>query len=355
MNYPRGRKVTIVDVARMARVSSGTVSNALSGKRPVAEETRRRILEAIDTLGYQPNLVARGLVNRRTATLGVVAAGLEFYGPSRTLVGIEERANQLGYSLLLNLLHRPDERNVQPVLHDLAARRVDGIIWAVHEVGENRAWLQEEILRDLPPIVFLTMEPRGGILGVNTDNRAAAALATRHLLEQGRSTVGLIAGPQNWWEARERKQGWADALREAGKSPQEMPQVEGDWSPESGRQALLRLLEESPQVEAVFISNDHMALGALATARQLGRRVPDDLAIVGFDNMPESAFFGPPLTTVRQRLRDLGRKAVEVLEQEIQAREGEEEPPVRMTHWLAPELVVRESSGARVVDGEGGS
>ena len=132
------QSVTIIDVARRAQVSAGTVSNMLTGKRPVAEETRLRIMEAIEELGYQPNLLARSLVSRFSNTLGVIAAGLEYYGPSRTLVGIEEKANELGYSLLLDLLHNPEETDVEGALDDLTSRRVDGIIWAVHEVKNNR-------------------------------------------------------------------------------------------------------------------------------------------------------------------------------------------------------------------------
>ncbi|GIV77030.1 MAG: hypothetical protein KatS3mg050_1424 [Litorilinea sp.] len=189
------KRVTIVEVARRARVSAGTVSNALTGKRPVSPATRARILRAIEELGYQPNLLARGLVNRRSGTLGVVVSGLEYYGPSRTLVGIEREANQLGYSLILDLLHTPEADNVEHVLGILTSRRVDGIIWAVHEVGENRAWVSEERLHRLPPIIFLTMGFRPGVAVVTADNRRGACLATRHLLDEGRRRIGLITGP----------------------------------------------------------------------------------------------------------------------------------------------------------------
>jgi LacI family transcriptional regulator len=346
MSYPRGHRVTIIDVAKEANVSAGTVSNALTGKRPVADTTRQRILAVIEELGYQPNLLARGLVNRTSKTLGVVAAGLEYYGPSRTLVGIEEEANVLGYSLLLDLLHRPDAADVKSVLNDLAARRVDGIIWAVHEIGNNRAWLQDEVLLRLPPIVFLTMEARRGVPVINTDNRAGAYMATRHLVEAGRKVIGLITGPLEWWEARERQLGWESCLLEAGLPADRALAARGDWSPPSGEEALTRLLTERPDIDAVFASNDQMALGALRAAERMGRRVPDDLAMVGFDNIPESAFFWPPLTTVRQRLRELGRAAVRELETFIRlhaAGDSYEGPEPRR---LMPELIVRESSGA---------
>ena len=139
MSAQSSHRVTIVDVARAAHVSAGTVSNALTGKRPVAEETRTRILQAIADLRYQPNLLARGLVNQRTQTVGIVAAGLEYYGPSRTLIGIDQEANALGYALLLDLLHSPYESHVDSILNLLSARRVDGIIWAVHEMSDNHS------------------------------------------------------------------------------------------------------------------------------------------------------------------------------------------------------------------------
>jgi LacI family transcriptional regulator len=337
-------RVTVKDVARQANVSPGTVSNVLTGKRPVSQATRQRILLAIEELGYQPDLLARSLVNRRSDTLAVVASGLEYYGPSRTLVGIEQQAEELGYSLLLSLLHRPTECTVGPALEALAARRVDGIIWAVPEIGHNHAWIPYDRLNKLPPIIFLTMEPRPGLAVVTVDNRGGACQVTRHLLEGGRRTIGLIGGPQLWWEARERLAGWQQGLQEAGLEAAPSLQVEGNWSAASGEQGLYRLLDRRPDVDAVLACNDPMALGALRAAQLLGRRIPQDLAVVGFDNIPESAFFWPPLTTVRQRLVELGRIAVQELHKIIEAKQQPDlnlEPPVIM---LTPELVLRDSS-----------
>jgi LacI family transcriptional regulator len=337
--------ITIVDVARRANVSAGTVSNVLTGKRPVAEETRVRILHAIEELGYQPNLLARSLVNRASNTLGVVTSGLEFYGPSRTLVGIEHQANELGYSLLLDLLHHPEDEDVDVVLDDLAARRVDGIIWAVHEVGANRAWLAPARLAALPPIVFLTMETRPDTAIISTDNRRGALLATQHLLDIGRRRIAIITGPLRWWEARERLAGWQWCLHEAGIEPSHALIYEGDWTSISGEQGLRHLLATQPEIDAVFASNDQMALGVLRTAHLQGRCVPEQLAVAGFDNMPEAAFFWPSLTSVRQHLADLGRMAVEELHRAIEARAegGKVTPVVRL---VAPELIVRESSAS---------
>lgn len=344
MAVQNGRRVTIVDVARAANVSAGTVSNALTGKRPVAEATRQRIFKAIKDLGYQPNLLARGLVNRHSQTLGVVASGLEYYGPTRTLVGIDQEANALGYGLLLDLLHSPLEANVEQVLNLMGARRVDGIIWAVHDIGNNHAWVDEDLLDRLPPVVFLTMEPRAGVAVVNTDNARGAELATRHLIEQGRQVIGLISGPLAWWEARERKRSWRQTLEAAGREADESLVVEGNWSASSGETGLHQLLMQRPDVDAVFAANDQMALGVLRAAHRMGRSLPDDLAVVGYDNIPESAFFWPALTTVRQRLVDVGRLAVQTLHGMVEARRnGRPQPPAAL-RTLSPELIVRESS-----------
>ncbi len=339
--------ITIKDVARQAHVSPGTVSNVLTGKRPVSASTRQRVLGVIEELGYQPNLLARSLVNQRSDTLAVVISGLEFYGPSRTLVGIEQQAEELGYSLLLSLLPRPTDSHLGPALAALTARQVDGIVWGVAEVGDNRTWIPYDRLQDLPPIIFLTMAPRPGLSIVDVDNRAGAAMATGHLLEQGRQKIGLISGPHTWWEARERQAGWQECLERNGRETTESLQIQGDWSAASGELALYRLLEQRPDIDAVLACNDPMALGALRAAQRLGRSVPDDLAVVGFDNTPESAFFWPPLTTVRQRLIDLGRTAVQELHKLVEARQDRQNHPAGVL-TLTPELIVRESSQVRV-------
>lgn len=163
--------------------------------------------------------MARSLIHQRSNTLAVVAWGIDYFGPSRTLVGIEQQAHELGYSLFLNLVSQPSDGTHEHVLDILVAYRVDGIIWAVPEVGDNRAWLETARLDQLPPIVFLSMEPRPGLAVVAVDNRSGARQATRHLIEQGRRKIGIITGPLAWWEARERYAGWRDALQEAGLTP----------------------------------------------------------------------------------------------------------------------------------------
>lgn len=335
--------VTLQDVARLAGVSTKTVSRVVNNQGEISAATRQRVQAAIAELNYQPNILARSLVNQRTNTLAVVAWGIDYYGPSRTVVGIENRSDELGYSLFLSLLAQPDEGDIDRILDTLVARRVDGIIWAVPEVGGNRLWIDPVHLDRLPPIVFLSMAAQPGLATVSVDNRAGARQAVQHLIDRGRRRIGLITGPLAWWEARERFAGWQDTLRGAGLDAASSLVVEGDWSAASGARAMRALLEREPGLDAVFVCSDQMAIGALGMAHQCGRGLPQDLAIVGFDNIPEAAFLWPPLSTVYQQLIDVGCIAVQNLHQAIEARR-KGETVIAENVQLTPELLVRASS-----------
>jgi len=330
--------VTIKDVARRAGVSVGTVSNALSGKRPVSEATRQRVLRAVNELGYRPNEVARSLVTHRSHTLGVVAMGFDYFGPSQTVAGIEREARHQDYSVILSVTDY-DSTAAAEVLQRLSDRRVDGIIWAVPEIGDNHAWVENGVPLGLP-IVFTNMARRPNVAAAVVDNFEGGKVATEHLLAQGRRRIGHITGPLSWWEARERRRGWETALRMAGLITQTTWWEEGDWSAMSGREAMERLLARCLQMDAVFVQNDQMALGAIKALRSHGLRVPEDVALVGFDDIPEAAYFEPPLTTIRQDLHELGRIAVQSLLELIEVSEAQQRYIT-----LKPKLVIRESCG----------
>lgn len=337
-------RVTLQDVAALAGVSAKTVSRVVNNQGEIKQATRQRVQAAIDQLGYRPNFLARSLVHRRTNTLAVVAWGIEYFGPSRTVVGIEQQAAELGYSLFLNLLSQPDDSSHKRVLDASIARRVDGIIWAVPEVGSNRSWLRPDQLQHLPPIVFLSMAPQSSLTVVSVNNRNGGGRAAQHLIECGYRKIGIIKGPIAWWEARERFAGWKSTLEQAGLPASQSLAVESDWSAAGGELAMHQLLQQEPQLDAVFASSDQIALGALRAIHESGRRVPDDLAIVGFDNIPESAFFWPPLTTIYQRLIDVGRIAVQRLHQMIETRREQGEPVEVEGIMSEPELIVRAST-----------
>lgn len=343
------KRITIRDVAEEAGVSTQTVSRVLNNRPDVAPDTFQRVQEVIETLGYAPNALARSLAQGRSYTLGVVAYGLDYFGPSRVLTGIEKQAADMGYSILLNLLHEPETVDVDDLLNSLFARQVDGIIWAVPEIGTNRAWAHAESPDVSVPVVFVngsTGQTSLPLVGI--ENRAIGRLATEHLIAGGAQHIGIITGPLNWWEAQQRQQGWREALEAHGLTPEDRLVAVGDWSTKSGEQGLYQLLAQCPDSDAIFASNDQMALGVLYAAHRLGKRVPEDLSVVGVDNISESAHFWPPLTTVRQRLQEAGAQAVQKLDRMIEetrrrsSRKRDTATP--SMSLLQPELIVRESS-----------
>jgi LacI family transcriptional regulator len=262
------RRATIKHVAKAAGVSTQTVSRVINDRPDVSPETRIRIQQIINDLDYQPSALARSLIQQRSYTVGVVTAGLKFIGPSRTLNGMTSKAEELNYALLLEELPRFDTENIKPLLQNLLAYHVDGIVWAVPEVGDNRRWVHE-ILKDVPvPVVFLTMQPRAGMTTVSIDNYSGGVLATQHLLSQGCRKIGHISGPLDWWEARQRKQAWQETMAKAGIKVGDEQVSEGNWSPSSGEAAFEQLLQSYPEMEAVFVANDQMALSVLQMANR---------------------------------------------------------------------------------------
>lgn len=336
--------VTLKDVARRAGVSPKTVSRVVNQQGEISPQTRSRVQTAIQELGYRPNILARNLVNQRSNTIAIVASGIEYFGPMRTVLGIEQQTNAFGYSLSLNLVHDPANPNAPRILDELIARRVDGIIWAVPEIGNNRTWLQNSWPTHFPPIVYLSMATHPNLPILAVDNRHGARLATRHLIERGRRRIGCITGPLSWWEARERLAGWRETLTEADLNADAALVSEGNWTPASGENAMRALLALDPIPDAIFCSNDQMALGALGELHRTGLRAPDDIAIVGFDNIPESEFFLPPLTTIHQPLIELGRAAVQELHAHIEEQRTTNEQRKPETALLEPTLVTRNSS-----------
>jgi LacI family transcriptional regulator len=337
------RKVTIKDVAQAAGVSTQTVSRVINARPDVSPDTRARVQKVVDDLGYSPNVIARSLSRGRTNTFGVVGFGLSYFGPSNVLQGIEQKSNELGFSLLLSLLDDFDANLIDGILNNLLSRQVDGIIWAVPGndklVGELSGRFNETSI----PVVYLNKCKSQDEVVVALDNRKGGELATQHLLEQGYHRIGIITGPTDWWEAQEREKGWREAMNKAGLNNLQELEVNGDWTAASGENELHNLIKKSPDIDAVFACNDQMALGALKAARQLEINVPEDLGIVGFDDIPEAAYFYPSLTTIRQNAIALGSLAVDQMCKIINAREQEEEFEMQV-NLIHPRLIVRSSS-----------
>ena len=337
------KRITIKDVAQAAGVSTQTVSRVMNKFSYVSEETRQRVEAVVEQLGYRPSTLARSLIQQRSYTLGVVTFGLKYIGPSRTLNGVADKADELGYMLLMKELDNFDINSIDDVIDSLLARQVDGIIWVAPEIGNNHSWLDERLEKIPVPVLFLAMEPREGISSVATDNYQGAILAVQHLLECGRTKIGHISGPLTWWEADERKRGWRDTLTKAGLDASDQHCKEGNWSSASGEQAFIQLLEVYPDLDAVFVGNDQMALGVLREAHRKGIKIPEQLAVIGFDNLPESAYFYPSLTTISQDLQMLGEQSVQYVVEMIQARQGNQSV-IAQSRFIQPTLIVREST-----------
>lgn len=341
------KRVTINEVANEAGVSIKTVSRVINNRPDVAPSTRKRVLEVIDRLNFQPSKLARGLSQGRSRTIGVVSYGLKYFGPASTLAGVEEESHKLGYTVIWEMLRDSEKNNVNRLLQDMAAQHVDGIFWAAPEIVYDREWILQA-LSELPfPIVINITENPHFCSAVTNKNETGGLIATQHLIDQGFKNIGLITGPLDWRESRLRRRGWQTALEKAGYPIDEEIVYEGDWTADSGSQGLRCLFNKQRQLDAIFVSNDQMALGALWAADQMGLQVPEDVAIVGYDNIPESAYFQPSLTTVHQETFEMGRRAVRELDRLIEANWGEEEVKPQSIEF-EPRLIVRESTGVNI-------
>ncbi|NUR91700.1 MAG: LacI family DNA-binding transcriptional regulator [Nonomuraea sp.] len=301
------------DVAKLAGVSHQTVSRVLNDHPNVRDDTRTRVLQAIDQLGYRRNLVARALVTNRSRTLGVVSFDTTLYGPASTIYGIEQAARTAGYFVSIVSLKSIDSSSVRDAIGYLMEQGVDGVVVVAPQRSAAAA------LESLPagmPAVAVEGTHRADVSVVCIDQIEGARLATRHLLDLGHETVHHVSGPADWLEADGRIEGWRSVLEAAGREvPEALP---GDWSPRAGYAAGKRLAKMRG-VSAVFVANDQMALGALRAFTEEGVRVPEQISLVGFDDIPESEFFSPPLTTVRQDFDVVGRHSIEVLLRQIDA------------------------------------
>ncbi|GLU46338.1 LacI family transcriptional regulator [Nocardiopsis ansamitocini] len=311
----------MADVARLAGVSHQTVSRVLNSHPNVKPATRTRVLVAIEELGYRRNSSARALVTRRTSVIGVVAFDLTLYGPARTLAGIEQAARAQGYFLSMVGLQGVTREAMREAMDYLAQQSAEGCI----VIAPQRIVVDALAELAFPlPVVAVEGGEAPGLPVVCVDQRGGARDVVRHLLAQGRHrTVHHLAGPLGWLEAEGRVLGWRQALEEAGRPVPEP--VYGDWSSRSGY-TLGAQLAADPDVSALFVANDQMALGVLRALAEAGRRVPEDVSVAGFDDIPEAEFFTPPLTTVFQDFAEVGRRSINLLLDRIEAPRSTEPP-----------------------------
>jgi LacI family transcriptional regulator len=334
----RQRYVSIKEVAARAGVSFQTASKVLNGGDVrVSADTAERILAAAAELGYRPNTIARSLVQRASATIGLVASDATDMAVTLASVAAEQAARRHGHSVLVGHLAAGGADGAA-IVRTLIERRVDGIIAAAPEVEEDTE--VADLLRRYVPSVSLQAVPGGGVPLVGSNHRETGLLATTHLTGLGHTSIGTVTGLFRRRVTRSRLHGYEDALRAAGLEPSEDLVTEGDWTPQGAAAATRLLLERIPEITAIFVHSDMMAVGVLSALWQAGRRVPTDVAVVSCDDIPFAEHLVPPLTTVRVPLADTGRHAVELLLQVIAGEQVPEKTPL-----LPVELIVRDSCG----------
>jgi DNA-binding LacI/PurR family transcriptional regulator len=325
----------MTDVARLAGVSHQTVSRVLNDHPNVREQTRLRVRAAIAELGYRPNRAARALVTGRSQLIGIVAQNTTLYGPASLLAALEQTAAEAGFAVSVGSVGKLDRESIAGAVGRHLDQRVAGLIVIAPMVSAADA------LADFPvevPMVTIDGDPVRSAALVTVDQVAGARAATRHLLDAGHRTVWHVSGPPGWYDSAGRIEGWRAVLREAG--AEVPPMIAGDWSAASGY-AAGRMLARMPEVTAVFAANDSQALGVLRALSERGRRVPQDVSVVGFDDLPEAAYFIPPLTTVRPDFTAVARAGLDMLLARIV---GEADGAARAV--VAPTLVSRDSVAA---------
>lgn len=332
MSRANRRGPSINDVARAAGVSGQTVSRVASGLDNVQAETRRRVEQAMQDLGYLPNRAARALRSGRFGSVGVIVFTLSSFGNMHTIEAVTNAAAAAGYSVTLISAERRTEADLSKAFARLEDQAVDGMVLLIesHLVDETEIELPPGL-----PAVLVDSAGRSQRPRVDTDQAQGARLATQHLLDLGHATVWHLAGPTGSYAAERREAAWRETLRAAGRS---IPRVlRGDWTAESGYR-LGRRIAERDDVSAAFVANDQMALGLLRACHEIGRAIPGTLSVVGFDDMLESAEFWPPLTTVHQHFDEVGRTAVATL---LAAIDG---APTSPNALVPTTLVIRNSA-----------
>ena len=330
---------TIKEVSQRAHVSPSTVSRVLNGTTPVSAEARARVLRAIEELDYTPNAFARGLATNRSGGIGVTTndIGSPYYAVM--LRGVEAAIEDAGLHLMVSSGHARADAE-RSAIQFLKQRRSDALIVQAEALSDA------ELIRladeaDVPVVVFGRRVPELATVCVHLDNEAGGRMATEHLLAHGHRRIAHIAGPLRFPDARDRLQGYRDALDGAGIAYDDGLVVEGDFREGGGREAMERLLERTTELDAVFVANDQMAAGVMRAVRDRGLDVPLDLSLVGYDDVLLAQYLSPTLTTVRQPLFDMGRAAGDIAIALL------EQKKVEVRTRFEPELVVRKSVAQR--------
>lgn len=327
-----GRKANIYDVAKLAEVSHQTVSRVLNNHSSVKQATREKVEAAIAELKYRPNQAARQLVTSRSKMIGILIAGTELYGPWAILNAMEREARSEGYSVISISVLPDSPESWREAIEQLRQLDTDGVITIA---------LSKQIIKEVEKsltsatIVIVDTEPSKKFDSVNIENYVGGKIATQHLIGLGHKKIVHVTGPSDGYEGQQRRRGYEDAMQSAKLT---VDVIEGDWSIATGYEAGIEISKRKVRPTAIFTSNDHLALGVMKALSESKLRIPQDVSIVGFDNIPEAGYFAPALTTVHQNFDELGKLAIDQMLQQLK------ESCAHIALTIAPQLIIREST-----------
>ncbi|WP_083823639.1 LacI family DNA-binding transcriptional regulator [Ochrovirga pacifica] len=306
------KKVTFKDVAALAGVSTQTVSRVTNGGKGVDPNTLKKVQEAIDTLGYVPNKGAQLLVQKQVKVLGIITLKMSMEGAMNIVEGVRLESKNQNYSIALTVVEQQEE-NLEEAIRELRSQQVAGI---VINLGVSKK-MAETLVTKHPQISFLFIDvpTDTAVSQISSNHQQGAQQVVQHLLAQGHQHFGLLNGPQNSWAAKQRKTTWEEEIKKA--KQQIIVQAEGNWTAESGYTETLKMLQHPKKFSALLVASDQMALGALRACAEQQIDVPVHLSVTGFDDTPDSAYYPPPLTTVKQNFLEIGKQAVKTLLSQI--------------------------------------
>ncbi|MGF1817151.1 LacI family DNA-binding transcriptional regulator [Vibrio splendidus] len=331
--------ITFKDVAKLAGVSTQTVSRVTNGSQDVAESTRNKVNAAIKQLGYVPNKGAQMLSRAKSTSVGLVTLDMALHGAAMIANGVRMQAHDMSYGVAFSVVSEPNLANTLEAIRELMAQQVDSIILNVPLKSADAELLVEQYQH--LNLIFIDVPSNSQVNYVCGDHAEGAKLAAQHLLESGRTDFLLITGPNESSASKIRHQSWLAALSDAESKVQY--QYQGNWQAESGYLGVREAVAKQAVFDAVLVASDQMALGALRALQELQIPVPDKVAVVGFDGIDDSAFFNPPLTTIKQDFTTIGRQAV-VLAEKLNANSQD----ALLQHHIETALLPRESSQPKV-------
>ena len=326
------RKPNIYDVAKMAGVSHQTVSRVINNADYIKDDTRSKVQSAMEDLGYVPNAAARALVTSKSKIIGILVSDIVYNGPAGMMHAMEKEARKGGFFAISASVDPIESSSIAQGIEHLRRLGIEGLVVITPQSDSVQA--VERLVTDIP-VVFIDSPSQDKEFSAELDNETGARKATEHLIALGHKKILHVAGPLSWFDATPRVRGYEKAMIAAKLKPQV---IEGDWSVPTGYEIGRNLELDKSKITAIFAANDQLALGLMRALRQRGYLVPERVSVIGFDDVPESPYYEPPLTTMRPDFAELGRLAMEMILGRIQSGKAVK------TSALIPQLVVREST-----------